>query len=172
MKHLTTYKLFESENLDFIDITNTIKDIGLDIEDSGFNVVPSVDQRDESYVVTIFKPSSGSSPWSNFYLKDIAKCSMQIINFMISEGYQQPMIFASSNAYGYRGGKTHIGWGKFDPDKNSEEKYYKDEILYLEMTFNKKISLRKDYVKESLDNDYVEDVKNMLLDIEDLGFEV
>lgn len=93
MKHLKSYKLFES--VDLISLVPTINDIALDLTDEGYEVL--VDVNGESIRVEVSSPCKENlySKWrqdrENFAKREYEKCKSvldRIDEFLISRGLE------------------------------------------------------------------------------------
>lgn len=84
MKHLDTYRLFESSD----EIVSTLKDIALDIEDDSFSVrVKSHRFGDIEYEIKLAISKVKGNGLELFDVKDIYNCIKRIVDYMNSEGY-------------------------------------------------------------------------------------
>jgi len=146
MKHLKTYKIFESNYHGDGGINDELKYIALDITDDGFNVGVSVTNwnvvdRIKSAASNISIPNKINvfidkrsiryddnrfSEYNEFYLYEVSPCIQQMIDYMESEGYNYEIYVKISDR------RSYLDW-KENADINKSSL-----VGYIDMTFTKK----------------------------------
>lgn len=122
MKHLKSYKLFESNELFIPDyIKQEINDISYDIvDDEGYIVSWS------NNIINITKSKFAT----NTYYSDIEEFCDRVIDYLESEGYQGFIKFkgggSDSNYYPIE--RSLINWGPFKDTYMCVSRYYKIEV--------------------------------------------
>lgn len=118
MKHLKSYKIFESIEEEISDI----KDIFLDLEDNDFSIHISKFSTGEGFSVSMVYPNNG--PVLDFKLSDVVDCVKRANEYMSSLGYV--ISYANTTAKG----------GSMIPD-NINDWNLDLRVLYLAIFYNK-----------------------------------
>jgi len=180
MKHLKSYKLFES--VDLIPLVSTINDIALDLTDEGYEVL--VDVNDESIRIEVSSPCKENlySKWKqdreNFAKREYEKCKSvldRIDDFLVSSGLE---VVSKNNTWE----SDQLEYGTihrcYDDNETSSNWYY--EIIYKPSSVNEGfLSNRKWWFQKGkkdpdrlFNKDLKLDINDAFCDMDDLGFEV
>jgi hypothetical protein len=157
MKYINTYKLFES-NSEFSDIKSDLEDILLEVEDLDYK--SRVDCFGEKDKIIQIDTSIHVKSYNNYLnINDIKDCIDRIISYMKSKKkFHNPNIYIQCD-----------NEGDIDKEKVDLVRLYNNiyDIFEVKLKFRVRYHLMEN-INES--NEYLDDIKDILLELEDDGF--